>query len=559
MSGPIPAQVEELITLTAQEICDACAGELLAGEGAAAVVDISTDTRSSLAGKLFVALRGENFDGGDFVGDALAGGAIGVLAERDAARVAAEMVRAKANGNGSGNGSNNSGNISGNGNGNGYAAGAAAGPTADSTAGVAGNPAVVIAVEDSGEALKGVAALVAKRSGATVIAITGSTGKTSTKDMLSGLLSPKLDFVASRASFNNEVGVPLTLLDAGEGTQVIVVEMGMQSEGDIGELCRIASPDIAVITNVGPAHLEYAGSLENIARGKAEIAQGLPQGGGLVVPFGEEMLEPHLKDLDLRKVTFGFDELADIHPVFHEHAENGRLHAVISCCGREIEIWFDFAPHHHLLNAMAAIGAYHLLGLPLGDIPAAVENIHLASLRGELVQLPGEALLLNDCYNANPLSMRSSLEYLASVGTGRRTVAILGDMGELGDRSHDFHREVGRLVSELGIDCLIAIGREAAGYVEGVREEGACGGCCYYFADREQALAEAPGLIESGDVVLVKASRFMKLEQLSEALAGKGAAGKGAAGEGAAGEGVADEGAAGNGAAGDAAGRTPER
>ncbi|MCL4474502.1 MAG: UDP-N-acetylmuramoyl-tripeptide--D-alanyl-D-alanine ligase [Actinobacteria bacterium] len=497
MSGSIPVQVEELITLTAQEICDACAGELLAGDAASAVVDISTDTRADLAGKLFVALRGENFDGGEFVVEALSGGASGVLAERDAAGRAAATLSATVGGNGNG----------GNGNGNG-----GSGANANGTA-------VVIAVDDSGEALKGIASLVAARSGATVVAITGSTGKTSTKDMLSGLLSPKLDFVASRASFNNEVGVPLTLLSAAAGTEVIVVEMGMQSAGEISELCRIAAPDVAVITNVGPAHLEYAGSLENIARGKAEIAQGLPSGGGLVIPFGEALLAPHLQGLDLRQITFGFDELADIHPVFHEHAEDGRLHAVISCCGREIELWFNFAPHHHLLNAMAAIGAYHLLGLPLEDIPGAVENIHLGSLRGELIELPGDALLLNDCYNANPLSMRSSLEYLASVGTGRRTVAILGDMGELGTESEKFHQEVGRLISELGIDRLIAVGREAAGYVEGVKGAGACSGCCYYFADRSQALAEAPGLIRPGDVVLVKASRFMKLEELSEALA----------------------------------------
>ena len=504
MSGSIPVQVEELITLTAQEICDACAGELLAGDADSAVVDISTDTRADLAGKLFVALRGENFDGGEFVAEALAGGASGVLAAREAAARAAAMLAANGNGNGS----------AANGNG-------------------AGLSPVVIAVDDSGEALKGVASLVARRSGATVVAITGSTGKTSTKDMLSGLLSPKLDFVASRASFNNEVGVPLTLLSAAEGTEVIVVEMGMQSAGDISELCRIAAPDVAVITNVGPAHLEYAGSLENIARGKAEIAQGLPSGGGLVVPFGEALLAPHLEGLDLRRITFGFDELADIHPVFHEHTGGGRLHAVISCCGSEVELWFNFAPHHHLLNAMAAIGAYHLLGLPLEDIPGAVANIHLGSLRGELIELPGEALLLNDCYNANPLSMRSSLEFLASVGTGRRTVAVLGDMGELGAESGKFHREVGRLISELGIDCLIAIGEEAAGYVEGVREAGACGGCCYHFADRSKALAEAPGLIKPGDVVLVKASRFLKLEDLSEALAGEGPAAADAAGDGA--------------------------
>jgi UDP-N-acetylmuramoyl-tripeptide--D-alanyl-D-alanine ligase len=476
MSGSIPTQVEELITLTAQEICDACGGELLAGDSLTAVVDISTDTRDDLAGKLFVALRGENYDGGEFAGEAIAGGAMGVLAERAAAARAASAM-------------------------------------------VAGGGPVIIAVDDSGEALKNIASLVAARSGATVVAITGSTGKTCTKDILSGLLAAQLDFVASRASYNNEVGVPLTLLAADGDTEVIVVEMGMQSPGEIDELCRIVAPDIAVITNVGPAHLEYSGSLENIARGKAEIARGLPPGGRLIAPYGEKLLEPYLAGLDLRTTTFGFDPLADIHPVFHEHVEDGRLHSVISCCGREIELWFNFAPHHHLLNAMAAIGAYYRLGLPLEAIPAAVENIHLASLRGELLNLAGGVTLLNDCYNANPLSMRSSLDCLASVGTGRRTVAILGDMGELGADAPEYHHEVGRRVAELGIDCLIAVGDLAAGYATGVREAGSCGDCCYHFSDRATALAEVPALIKPGDVVLVKASRFMKLEELSEALA----------------------------------------
>jgi len=353
------------------------------------------------------------------------------------------------------------------------------------------------------------------------VAITGSTGKTSTKDMLSGLLSPWLDLVASRASFNNEVGVPLTLLAATRESEVIVVEMGMQSRGEIGELCRIAAPDIAVITNIGPAHLEYAGSLENIAEGKAEIARGLPAGGRLVVPFGERLLDGHLAGLDLKITTFGFDPLADIHPVLHEHLADGRLHAVISCCGREVELWFNFSAHHHLLNAMAAIGVYYHLGLPLEELPAAVENIHLSKLRGELVNLTGGVDLLNDCYNANPLSMRSSLEYLVTVGTGRRTVAVLGDMRELGDSSADYHREVGRRVAELGIDCLIAVGESARGYIESFREAGGDDGCAHHFSDREQAIAAAPGLIEPGDVVLVKASRLMKLEELSEALAAR--------------------------------------
>ncbi|MFA6000546.1 MAG: UDP-N-acetylmuramoyl-tripeptide--D-alanyl-D-alanine ligase [Thermoleophilia bacterium] len=481
-----------MITLTANEICQACSGDLRAGAAASAVESVSTDTRGDLTSCLFIALKGENFDGGDFAEEALASGAMGVLAERDAAERLAVLV-----------------------------------------AGANGNTPVVIAVDDSGEALKDIAALVASRSGATVVAITGSTGKTSTKDILAALLKGHVDVVSSRASFNNEVGVPLTLLDATQDTDVIVVEMGMQAQGEIAELCRIASPEVAIITNIGPAHLQYAGSLENIARGKAEIAQGLPPGGKLVAPYGEKLLEPHLAGLDVETVTFGFDEAADIYPVFHEHMDDGRLHCVVSCCGRDLEFVFNFAAHHHLQNAMAAIGAYYQLGLPLEDIPEAVAGINLSSLRGELIDLDNGVTLLNDCYNANPLSMRSSLEYLASVGTGRRTVAVLGDMGELGPQALDYHRQVGRDVLELGIDCLIAVGEQSRGYLEGAAEDilygegagekdgdkyGESFGDNYYFAERDEALRGVPGLIRPGDVVLVKASRFMRLEQLSNIL-----------------------------------------
>lgn len=497
MPGPVLKQDKQVITLKAQEICEACSGELLSGSGTLPVESVSTDTRESLEGKLFIALKGEHFDGGDFVEEALAGGAVGVVAETAAAL---RCVAARA--------------------------------------GSDGDAPVIIAVDDAGEALKKVAALVATRSGARIVGITGSTGKTSTKDILYGLLKDQVKAVAGRASFNNEVGVPLTLLAADAGTQVIVVEMGMRSPDDVRELTGVAAPDIAIITNIGPAHLEFAGSLENIAAGKAEIARGLKPGGRLIVPYGEKLLEPHLGKLDVETFTFGFDPAADVHPAGGERLEDGRLSSTISCFGHEIDVSFDFAARHHLLNAMAAMAAYYLLELPLDAIAAAARSVHLPGMRGELLKLRGGGTLINDCYNANPLSMRLSLEHLASVGAGRRTVAVLGDMGELGPASAAYHREVGREVAGLGIDCLIAVGEMAAGYIEGAGGAGKAGegaggsgsttrGAteCHYFADREAAIRGVASLLEPGDVVLVKASRFLQLEKLSRALTETGNAG----------------------------------
>jgi UDP-N-acetylmuramoyl-tripeptide--D-alanyl-D-alanine ligase len=468
--------VEDLITVTVQEISQAGSGKLLAGSGAATVSKIVTDTRDSLDGCLFVALKGENFDGNEFLDAALEGGAMGVIAHP----AAAESLAARL-------------------------------PDA------ARDTPVIVAVDDTGEALKRLGALMAGKSSAQVVAITGSTGKTSTKDILASLIGHQKNTVASKGSFNNEVGVPLTLLEAREDTEVTIVEMGMQAPGEISELCRIVAPDIAVITNIGPAHLEFAGSLENIAAGKAEIARGLASGGRLVAPFGESLLAPHLEELDMEIVTFGMDSAADIHLLSHEHLEDGRLRCDISCLGDEVEVTFNFSAHHHLHNAMAALGVYRLLELPLASVPAAAADISLSSLRGEQLALADGVTLINDCYNANPLSMRSSLEYLASVGTGRRTVAVLGDMGELGHAAVEYHRQVGEAASELAIDCLIAVGELAQEYIEGFLEAGNEAEV-HNFPDRTAALAQVPSLIGPGDIILVKASRFMQLEQLSDAI-----------------------------------------
>lgn len=487
-----------MITITAQEICRACSGELLAGSAETPLASISTDTRGDLAGRLFIALKGERYDANDFIDVALEKGAAGVLAERSAAALAATTGPA-----------------------------AIAGPGVDERPEPAAGTqegAVIIAVDDTGVALKRLAALVAGKSKAAVVAITGSTGKTSTKDILASLLSSRAAVVASHESFNNEVGVPLTLLAADEDTRVIVVEMGMQAPGEIRELCSIVPPGVGIITNIAPAHLEHAGSLENIAAGKAELADCLTVGGSLVVPFGEALLEPHLRRDDIEIITFGYDTGADIHPV-SETSGGDYYHSVISCRGEEIELEFNFNARHQLLNAMAAIGAYYLLGLPLAELSGPAAAISFTGRRGEMRNLPGGATLINDCYNANPLSMVSALEHLANAGAGHRTIAILGDMGELGAGSPEYHLQVGQKAAELEIDRLVAIGESAAAYVEGA---GGLNGNRQdlHLDDVESALAVVPGLVERGDYVLVKASRFMRLERICDALAAAGDSGE---------------------------------
>lgn len=478
MTEPATRQKETLIDLTIQEICQACTGELLAGDSAGSISAVSTDSRKELEGALFIALKGERFDGAEFAAAALDKGAAGVLAETEAAKRLAA----------------------------GLPAGGDGGP-------------VIIAVADAGRALQDIAALSTRKSTATVIGITGSTGKTSTKDFLHGLIRGQLETVACQASFNNEVGVPLTLLKATSETEVVITEMGMRAPGEIGELCRIAAPEIGIITNIGPAHLQFAGSMENIAAGKAELALSLPAGGTIIAPYGDGLLTPHLKGIEAQLVTFGFNPAADIHQAGRGEVREGRLCATLSVFGEELELCFNFAARHQLLNAMAAIAAYRVLGLPLDALPEIIGGLNPPRLRGELIPLAGGGFLINDCYNANPLSMESALAHLAEAGAGRRTVAILGDMSELGAESPAYHRRVGSLAAELDIDCLIAVGEQAAGYVEGAAGDEGPGREHHHFADRREALDEVPSLVRPGDAVLVKASRFMELEELSGLLA----------------------------------------
>ncbi len=472
-----PGKAPALIAMTIGDICRECGGELLAGSPSQAVTAVTTDTRRRLEGALFIGIAGERFDGADFIGDALDGGAAAVMAAAPAAR---ELVQAR---------------------------------------GEEGlGDAAVIAVADGGEALQRLAAATARQSGARIVAVTGSSGKTSTKDFIATMLAARFSVVASRGSFNNEVGVPLTLLDAGEDTRVIVVEMGMQAPGEIAALCRIAPPEVAVITNVGPAHLEYAGSLEGVAAGKAEIAASLPAGGGLVTPYGEKLLEPHLEGLELERLTFGFDPRADVHPLREEPGEDG-IEATIDLCGEKLELGFAFTARYQLANAMAAMAACRLLGMPAGEIAAAAGGIGAGGRRGEVLSLPGERLLIDDSYNANPLSMEAALEHLVRLAGAGRSIAVLGDMGELGADAPALHRRVGRRAAELGVDVIVGIGRLAAEYLEGAagveaRPHDRC------FADHDSAAAYADSLSAPGDVLLVKASRFMELERVVERLRG---------------------------------------
>ena len=442
-----------MIELAPERIAQACGAEIVRRGGEGRPERAVIDSRQVGPGDLFAGLRGESADGGRFAGDALAAGAWGVL-------VGAEHADA-----------------------------------------AAGSRGWVFSVADPLESLQALAREWRRELGARVIGITGSTGKTSVKDIAKAILPLRVH--ASPENYNTEIGLPLTILAAPPETEALVLEMAMRGLGQIAELCEIAEPDVAAITNVGPVHLELLGTLEAIAEAKAEILAGLRPGGRAVVPVDAEALEPHLDD-PLDALTFGpgGDVLA-----LEARVEGDVTVARVGTPDGEATFRFPFAEAHNLSNALCAIAIGVALGHPPAEMAERAPGIEFSRLRGERVRLRGGILLLNDCYNANPISMRAALEALSARETTGRRIAVLGGMAELGPGAPSFHAEIGALARGNEIEPLIGVGELARDYSP---DEWA--------PDPDSAVELVGRKLREGDVVLVKGSRSVGLERFTDAL-----------------------------------------
>ncbi len=426
---------------SAADVAAAAGGRVVGGDAAAPGPSaITIDSRAAQPGTLFIGLPGSQADGGAFAGAALAAGAWGVIvSEEHAAPLAAP-----------------------------------------------GDGWIVIAVADPLRALADLAQSWRRQLGCAVIAVTGSTGKTSTKDIIAGMLAPSRRVVATHENFNTEIGLPLTILGAPTGTEVLVLEMAMRGEGQIAELTRIAEPDVGVVVNVGPVHLELLGTVEAVARAKAELIAGLGPDAVAVLPAGDRLLEPHVRS-EIRTVRFG------------PGGELEQLPATIE---------LPFASAHMRSNALAALAAVRALGVE----PNGLIEVELSKLRGQRLLLEDNVVVINDCYNANPMSMRAALDDLADSASGR-SVAVLGDMRELGPDQRRFHAELGAHVRDVGVEVLVTVGEMArdAGPPFG-------GENLYSLEDAAQAAQQIASIIEPGDTVLIKGSRGVGLEVVAEAL-----------------------------------------
>ena len=358
--------------------------------------------------------------------------------------------------------------------------------------------AATLVPRDQEAALATLARLVRDRSDARVVAVVGSTGKTTTKDALGALCAAVMPTIAAYASKNNELGLPLTVLRLEPETRVLVTEMGMRGLGQIAELCDVARPTVALVTSIGPEHLELVGTVASVARANAEAIEALPDGGIAVVPADEPLLEPYLRDgLDVRRFDRG------------SVARDGERW-VFPVGGQEIHLELPFTQRHLAANVLAALTAYDALGLPLERAAEGAAAISLSRWRGETHDLPGGGLVVNDAYNANPVSMRAALLDLAERAGGRRRVAILGQMAELGAESERYHAEIADLLRELTIEVVVAVGEGAGGFLTGI-----AGGIAVPDAAAFGAIAD---VLQPGDAILVKGSRAVGLEGIPELI-----------------------------------------
>ncbi len=461
--------------MTLPEIADVVGGTVVndaVGRGVTVSGPAFVDSRVAECDGLFVAVVGERVDGHDYADAALAGGAAAVLSSRDT-----------------------------------------------------GNPGVVVA--DPVAALARLAQhSLSRLPGVRVIALTGSQGKTTTKDVLAQVLAAAGTTVATFGSFNNELGLPLTVLRADARTQYLLLEMGARHIGDLRASCEVAPPQVSLVLNVGKAHMGEFGSQEAIAKAKGEIVDALPADGVAVLNADDALVAAMASRTEARVTRFGSHPDADVRYDDVTLDEVGRPSFDLVVGDQRRHVSMGLLGEHHAANAAAVTAVALALDVPLDDVVASLATATATSpARMQLSERADGVTIVNDAYNANPDSMRAALKALAAIGRGRpgtRTVAVLGEMLELGESSREEHDAVGRLVVRLDIHQLLVVGERAKPIHLGACLEGSWGGESVFVPDIEAAMMWLRSHLERGDVVLFKSSRDAQLRSLAESVAADG-------------------------------------
>ena len=485
-AGPEGPALQPAIRLTAEWVAETMGGTArLAGsdvEHPGDVEDVefsgvSIDTRTLMPGELFVAIRGERFDGSDFVGPAVDAGATGIVVEHGRGPCSRKRRAAPFGG------------------------------------------VVVIEVDDAIAALQALAQGVRRRSGTRVVAITGSAGKTTTKEVTGAFLAARYSVIRNRGNLNNHIGLPLSLIELRQRPEMAVVELGMNHVGEISTLVRVAEPDVRVWTNVGEAHLGFFPSVDAIADAKAEIFEGATPATVLVANADDDMVTRRIPRFAGRVVTFGIDRDADVRATAVRSRGIDGIEAHVTTPQGTFDLTTPLIGRANLANVLAATAVAVECGVPLAAIAEAARRLAPASRRGEVLGLAKGVTVIDDSYNANPTATMRALEVLGDAGERSRRVAVLGEMLELGDRALALHEDVGRAAPVAKVDVLIAVGGEAArALAEAAVAAGMARANVRYVATSDEAAEVAAALVRAGDLVLVKGSRGVRTDRVVDRL-----------------------------------------
>jgi len=430
---------------------------------------VSIDSRTIRTGELFVAIKGDRFDGHDFVPEVMQKGAWGALVARTEFENKFSSLGKLKN---------------------------------------------ILPVEDTLFALQEMAFMHRRNFVIPVVGITGSNGKTTTKEMLAGILKQKGPVLKNEGNLNNHIGVPLTLLKLNADHTAAVVEMGMSAPGEISTLARFIAPDVGVITNIGPAHLEFLGSMDRVAQAKGELFDHLKSDGTAVLNADDHYFEMLKKKFSGRVLSFGIDNKADVRASGIRQGKD-TTDFVIESNGATSNVRVRAVGKHNIYNALAAAAAALALGMSIDDVKDGLDEFLPVAMRSELKQIQGRTVFA-DCYNANPASMEAALATLITLSSGSRAIAVLGDMLELGTAAVDAHRSLGATTARLGVDLVITLGTFAKYAAEGAIDAGMPKDRVLEAGSQAEAAALLKKLSRPGDVVLIKGSRGMKMEKILE-------------------------------------------
>lgn len=450
-----------MLELNLQEIVKATKGALLKEAYVKEIKAVSTDTRKIEEGTMFIALKGENFNGNNYVLEAFNKGAkIAIVDE-----VKCDLNELK-------------------------------------------EDVALIKVQNTRRALMDLAKFYREKLGLKVVGITGSAGKTSTKDLVAAVLSDKYKVFKTKGNFNNEIGLPLMILELDSTYDVAILEMGMRGLGQIKELAEIASPDLGIITNIGISHIEILKTRENILKAKMEIATFFDKNNTLVVCGNDDFLGA-LPNAEYKIVKTGVGEN------FKIGAKNIALEELSSKFTvydgeKEEEFSLDMPGEHNISNLMLGIAIAKELGVSFEEMKRGLKNIEATSMRLELIKKDGFSIL-NDCYNSSPVAVKSAIDVMKNI-EGKRRIAVLGTMRELGHKSEEAHEEIGKYAKENGIEKVLCFGDFSENIKEGYGE-----GCTVY-ENKEELIKDLLNIICDGDIILVKASRSLKFEEITKAL-----------------------------------------